>query len=58
MDIDSPIIPDSLKIQTGSDIISEEARQFQWALDNHKAILAYNEMIKEHGLPLEQYRMF
>jgi post-segregation antitoxin (ccd killing protein) len=30
----------------------------KWLIENHSAILAYNEWVTKNGLPLEQYRRF
>jgi hypothetical protein len=38
------------------DVLSEEARR--WLEENAEAIKSWNEWVEEHGLPLEEYRMF
>lgn len=35
-----------------------EARAAQWLEENRQAIEAYNRYIEEHGLPLEDLRLF
>lgn len=38
------------------DVISEEGRR--WLEENAEAIRSWNAWVEEHGLPLEEYRMF
>jgi hypothetical protein len=38
------------------DRISDEGRK--WLEENAEAIKAWNAWVEEHGLPLEEYRMF
>jgi antitoxin CcdA len=35
-----------------------EERRRRWIEENREAMDAYNEFIREHGLPLAKYRMF
>ncbi|WP_066587183.1 MULTISPECIES: type II toxin-antitoxin system CcdA family antitoxin [Sphingomonas] len=44
--------------EEGLDRVVREERRRRWIEENRDAMEAYNEFVREHGLPLAKYRMF
>ncbi|MBY0330690.1 MAG: type II toxin-antitoxin system CcdA family antitoxin [Acetobacteraceae bacterium] len=49
--------PDAIAAAALRKAISDEKAR-RWAEENREAIEAHNRYVEEHGLPLEEYRMF
>lgn len=44
--------------EEGLDRVVREERRRRWIEENREGMEAYNEYVREHGLPLAKYRMF
>jgi len=44
--------------EEGLERVVREERRRRWIEENREGMEAYNEYVREHGLPLAKYRMF